>query len=187
MSRSRRVQTLAVTLAVTLMGCGEGAAVVGSQSPQGPGGPNNAQDPREPAIALAPLEAVTIPAPMSDPEWMYPTDPIWHEFWVPIDDAQRDGMPFTHEILQMAAVQPGMTVADVGAGGGYYTFKFARAVGPTGHVYAVDILRHLAQRMAWQAQLRGVDNVTAIQTGGATPGVPTTSVDLVTIIDVGIF
>ena len=36
-------------------------------------------------------------------------------------------------------IKPGDTVADIGAGSGYHTFRMSRAVGPKGKVYAVDI------------------------------------------------
>jgi ubiquinone/menaquinone biosynthesis C-methylase UbiE len=42
------------------------------------------------------------------------------------------------EILARAGVQPGMTVADIGAGTGYFTIPIARVVGESGKVYAVD-------------------------------------------------
>src|SRR4051812_23593353 len=68
------------------------------------------------------VEAVPVPA--RDPQVEFPNDPIWREAWIPIDDPVRDGMPYTHQILEMAAITPGRVVADVGAGGGFYTFKF---------------------------------------------------------------
>ena len=42
------------------------------------------------------------------------------------------------EILRTLSIQPGKTLADVGSGGGFYTYLFAKAVGPNGKVYAVD-------------------------------------------------
>jgi hypothetical protein len=43
------------------------------------------------------------------------------------------------EIVNAARLQPGMRVADIGAGTGLFTFLFAEVVGPQGRVYAVDI------------------------------------------------
>jgi arsenite methyltransferase len=42
------------------------------------------------------------------------------------------------EIIKILALQPGQKVADIGAGGGYFSLRFAEAVGRQGHVYAVD-------------------------------------------------
>ena len=44
------------------------------------------------------------------------------------------------DVLRLLGVAPGQVIADVGAGSGYFTAKFAQAVGPTGQVWATDIL-----------------------------------------------
>ncbi len=41
-------------------------------------------------------------------------------------------------ILQTLAIQPGMTIADLGSGGGFFAYRFAQAAAPNGIVYAVD-------------------------------------------------
>ena len=66
-------------------------------------------------------------------------DPARHE-WLPPD-----------EVLAALDAQPGQTVADVGAGTGYFALPLAHAVGPTGKVYAVDsqaeMLGHLLEKL----------------------------------------
>lgn len=62
-------------------------------------------------------------------------------------------------ILSALALRPGEVVADLGAGGGYYTFAFARAVGPKGFVIAVDtVADRLAfiQQQAHEQQLHNI-------------------------------
>lgn len=54
-------------------------------------------------------------------------------------DPRRDEWQRPEEVLDATAARPGAHVADVGAGRGYFTFKMADRVGPTGRVYAVDI------------------------------------------------
>ena len=44
-------------------------------------------------------------------------------------------------MVDKLGLKPGDAVADLGAGSGYFTMLFAKAVGPQGKVYAVDILR----------------------------------------------
>src|SRR5574341_1008495 len=51
----------------------------------------------------------------------------------------RDGWQRPEEVLRAVGVRPGDHVADLGSGGGYFTFRLAKAVGPTGKVYAVDV------------------------------------------------
>ena len=42
------------------------------------------------------------------------------------------------QILEKLALKPGQFIADIGSGGGYFTYRFAKAVGEKGKVYAVD-------------------------------------------------
>jgi predicted methyltransferase len=72
--------------------------------------------------------------------------PIWH------NETERDAANEASEVISALGVQPGMTVADIGAGSGYYTVKLAAAVGPSGKVYAQDVslpyLKRLQARIA---------------------------------------
>src|SRR3954452_21788735 len=52
----------------------------------------------------------------------------------------RDRLGEAQEVTQLAGVHAGMSVADVGAGEGYYTVRLARVVGGKGRVLAEDIL-----------------------------------------------
>src|SRR5215216_1579580 len=52
----------------------------------------------------------------------------------------RDRAGEAEQVMALAGVKPGMSVADVGAGEGYYTVRLARAVGPRGRVLAEDIV-----------------------------------------------
>jgi predicted methyltransferase len=54
----------------------------------------------------------------------------------PDSDRQADALRKPAEMLAFARVHPGMKVMDLWPGGGYFTRLFAKAVGPTGHVYA---------------------------------------------------
>ena len=55
----------------------------------------------------------------------------------PDTDKARDATRKPGEVLAFAGVKPGMVVAELGSGGGYYTRLLAKAVGPTGKVYAI--------------------------------------------------
>ena len=59
-------------------------------------------------------------------------------------------------------IEPGMNVADFGAGSGAYTFAIAEALYGSGHVYAVDVQRDLLQRVKNEATRRGLKNVEVI-------------------------
>jgi predicted methyltransferase len=87
------------------------------------------------------------------------------------------------EIVAACKIKPGMTVADVGAGTGLFTRKFAVEVGDQGKVFAVDIaptfLRHIEKTCA-DAKIA---NVATIQCDQFSTKLPKNSVDLVFICD----
>ena len=65
----------------------------------------------------------------------------------------RDRWQQPEVVIHSLSLQPGNHVADLGAGGGYFTFRLADAVGPTGKVYAVDIDKGNLEYIASQARL----------------------------------
>ena len=56
-----------------------------------------------------------------------------------LEDPQRDSYQKPHEVLMALDLKEGEVVADVGAGSGYFSFRFCHHVGETGRVYAVDV------------------------------------------------
>jgi len=64
------------------------------------------------------------------------------------------------EILSQFHVDPGMVVADFGAGSGHFTFPLARTVGASGKVYAIEIQREILDRLRTDmSQMPGINNV----------------------------
>ena len=59
-------------------------------------------------------------------------------------------------------VADGTTVADLGAGGGWFTIRLARRVGPNGRVYAVDVQRLMKEAIERRVQREGLGNVETI-------------------------
>jgi ubiquinone/menaquinone biosynthesis C-methylase UbiE len=87
-------------------------------------------------------------------------------------------------VIQALNLKPGASVADVGAGSGRYAVKLARAVGPSGHVYAEDIdennaLPALRKRIAEE----GLTNVTVTAGEPDDPKLPRGALDLVLMVD----
>ncbi len=54
----------------------------------------------------------------------------------PLEDRMRDGARRPYQVMQLLGVEEGMTVVDIGAGGGWYTRVLSAAVGPSGAVIA---------------------------------------------------
>lgn len=65
------------------------------------------------------------------------------------------------KIISQVEVAPGAVVADFGCGSGYFSFAFAKAVGPDGKVFALDILPPALEAVTSQAKLLGLANVVA--------------------------
>jgi ubiquinone/menaquinone biosynthesis C-methylase UbiE len=86
-------------------------------------------------------------------------------------------------IVQATGVRPGMTVADVGAGTGLFTMLFARAVGPEGKVYAVDISKDFLADIERRAAAYHVANVAVVLSNPKDTLLPWNSIDLVFICD----
>ena len=71
----------------------------------------------------------------------------------------RDRLGEAEQVMELAGVEPGMWVADVGAGEGYYSVRLAPAVGPRGRVLAEDIMEETHQRLVQRVQRESLDNV----------------------------
>jgi predicted methyltransferase len=94
----------------------------------------------------------------------------------------RDRMGEAEEVMSLAGVQPGMSVADVGAGEGYYTVRLARVVGSHGRVLAEDILPDVRDSLTDRIQRERLDNV-AVKLGTAdNPMLPADSFDRVFLV-----
>lgn len=71
----------------------------------------------------------------------------------------RDRLGEAEAVIAFAGVRPDASVADIGAGEGYYTVRLARAVGSRGRVLAEDIVPETRDRLALRVQREGLDNV----------------------------
>lgn len=97
-------------------------------------------------------------------------------------EAARDEAGEAAKLMDWAAIQPGMTVADIGAGEGYYTVRLAERVGARGRVLAQDINRGALDRLGERISRELLDNV-AIKEGGIDdPRLPTNSFDRIFMV-----
>jgi len=91
----------------------------------------------------------------------------------------RDQWQQPAKVIAALQIREGMRIADLGAGGGYFTFHLAKAAGPSGRVYAVDIDKGTNELIAERAKKDGVNNVTTILAKSNDPLLPESGVDLV--------
>lgn len=78
----------------------------------------------------------------------------------------RDDRNEATTVMDLAAIEPGMTVADIGAGEGYYTVRLAERVGSKGRVLAQDIDEGAVARLGIRVERERLDNV-SIKLGAA--------------------
>ena len=91
----------------------------------------------------------------------------------------RDEWQQADRVITTLAIAPGQAVADLGAGGGYFTFKLADAVGAEGRVYAVDVDEAMNDRLAGLAAEKGYANVQVVLAEYDDPKIPEGGVDLI--------
>jgi len=91
----------------------------------------------------------------------------------------RDGWQKPDEVVAALALRAGDRVADLGSGGGYFTFRFSRAVGPAGKVYAVDVDRDMLEYVGARAKEDGHGNVETVAASYDDPLLPESAVDLI--------
>jgi len=81
-----------------------------------------------------------------------------------LEDPQRDAYQKPYEVIMALGLREGEIIADIGAGSGYFTFRFAQHVGEKGRVYAVDInpdmILHMNRRIR-DMQLKNIVTVLA--------------------------
>ncbi len=107
------------------------------------------------------------------------------EKWAAIfDDPARDEWQRPDEVAALLQVKPGMTVADLGAGTGYFVGRLSAAAGPKGQVIATDLEPDMVRYLEERARRQGWKNVRAIVVPGDDPGLAATSVDRVLVVDV---
>src|SRR6266481_4251342 len=64
------------------------------------------------------------------------------------DEQSRDTAGEAERVMNLLGVRAGLSVADIGAGRGYYTVRLARRVRPAGHVFAEDVVATYLERLA---------------------------------------
>jgi predicted methyltransferase len=95
--------------------------------------------------------------------------------------AARERAP---EVIAALELKEGDSVADVGAGSGFYTGRLARVVGPSGRVYAEDIdEKYAIKKLQEMVENEKLSNVTVILGEPDNPRLPANSLDAVLIVD----
>ena len=87
-------------------------------------------------------------------------------------------------LLAALALKPGMDVADVGAGTGYYSRRMAPLVGPAGKVYAIDVQAPMVRLLEAASKRPGLGNIVPVLGAEDDVKLPPASIDLAIMVDV---
>jgi len=102
--------------------------------------------------------------------------------WLTRPERESDERPDL--ALDAIGIQKGSTVADIGAGVGYFTWRLAQRVGPAGVVYGEDIQQSMLDLLQKNMSARHVINVRPVLGTPEDPKLPKDSIDLVLLVDV---
>jgi ubiquinone/menaquinone biosynthesis C-methylase UbiE len=129
------------------------------------------------------------PAPLALAQAAAPSHEMQHRHGDPqayiasLEDPARDAYQKPDDVLKALALRPGEVVADIGSGSGYFTVRFAKAVGDAGRVYAVDVSPDMIRFLNRRVRDAGLRNVVTILADPDDPLLPDRSVDRFVIVD----
>ncbi len=95
------------------------------------------------------------------------------------ENQHRDSYHKPDKVLEVIGVKPGMVIGEPGAGKGYFTLKLAHKVGPTGKIYANDIVQKELNILKSKVKKQGLTNVVIIKGKVTDPLFPKDQLDMV--------
>jgi ubiquinone/menaquinone biosynthesis C-methylase UbiE len=107
--------------------------------------------------------------------------------WEKASWLEREGRAETEKpelVVAAMDLRAGMTVAEIGAGTGFFSRRLAKAVGPTGKVLAEDIQPQMLDLLKQNATKEGIGNITTILGTETDPKLPDHAVDRLLLVDV---
>lgn len=101
-----------------------------------------------------------------------------------LERAEREEEEAPSKAIDALELKPGMVIADVGAGSGYYTSRMAKKVAPSGRILATDIQPGMIAILERRIKAEGLGNVTTILGSMDDPRLPPNSIDMAIMVDV---
>ena len=101
-----------------------------------------------------------------------------------LERSEREAEELPEKALDAIGIEPGMVVADVGAGVGYFTVRLAKRVGPGGKVFANDVQPEMLSTLKDRVAQAKLNNVEAVLGTEADPKLPKNAMDLILLVDV---
>lgn len=100
-----------------------------------------------------------------------------------LEGPDRDAWQRPEQVMDALQIGEGSVVADLGAGGGWFTLRLSRQVGPNGVVFAEDIQRQMIDAIARRAKHEALINVRTVLGTPTDPRLPAATLDAVLIVD----
>ena len=101
-----------------------------------------------------------------------------------LEGPDRDAWQKPNQVMDALGIADGSHVADLGAGGGWFTIRLARRVGPNGVVYAEDIQPEMIEAIRRRVDREGLRNVRIVRGTARNPALPPNDIDAVLIVAV---
>jgi len=98
------------------------------------------------------------------------------------DERKRDAEYNEARVLDLVGVKAGMTVGEVGAGNGYFTLKLAERIGPSGRIYANDIVEDFLAEIQDRAKQRSFANIETVLGTETDPRLPKGKLEMVFLV-----
>ena len=136
------------------------------------------------SLGLAPAPAIPQQAPAASGQPVQQrktSQPYTGDFSI-FEGKDRDQKLHVNRVMDILGIVPGKTVADIGAGSGWFSVRAARRVTPAGLVYAVDINPEAVRYIQDRVIREGIGNVRTILSKPADPLLPVESIDAVLLL-----
>lgn len=100
-----------------------------------------------------------------------------------LEGPDREAWQRPDQVMDALGIADGSVVADLGAGGGWFTIRLARRVGPNGLVYAEDIQPQMIEAIQRRVQREALKNVTTVLGSADNPILPESRLDVALMVD----
>jgi SAM-dependent methyltransferase len=102
--------------------------------------------------------------------------PIWH------DEKERDDAGEPGQLVRLLGIKSGMTIADIGAGSGYYVVRLSPTVGAHGRIIAEDVVPDYLRSLRNRVRELGLQNVSISRGDPHDPRLPADSIDIAILV-----
>ncbi len=123
------------------------------------------------------------PAPSDDADGQYGNPSNLDDYIAELSSPARDAWQKPDQVVAALGLKAGETACDIGSGPGYFTLRLARAVGPSGSVYAIDVEARMLQALRERLERARVRNVAPVLALSDDPLLPPGACDVVLVVN----